>query len=296
MIYVLISDGRSREITEQTEKRDCRLVRQPLSLLPTEIKEYIENTKNDSLRLERRLAYTSLFCGLTEFFGIDNAKVKRSKDKKPYIVINSDDENCLKNNFSPSDNEYQKNKDFDCFIRDNSTKKSDEISAPFIASDSLPDTTSYLPHISNSIDKIRKIHISISHSDGVSAVCLSDEGCVGVDIQSEIDRSRLTRLNERFFPALYPVCTDFEVKYYFCFINEVEATLELIDLTKAEATDETARWAYFESLIKLSGGGFGDLKLLSDLVDETKTQLKRYENGASFLLATSVYKTSVYKE
>ena len=87
MIYLLISNGRCCNKTEQIEKKDCRLVRQPLSLLPDKTKEYVESTKNEKLRFERRLAYTSLFCGLKEFFGVENAEIEKTKTGKPYLVL-----------------------------------------------------------------------------------------------------------------------------------------------------------------------------------------------------------------
>ena len=86
MIYTIISSTKNRI----EENRDCRALRQPLSHLPKEVDEFISSTKNDSLRAERFLAYTSLLCGLKVFYGIDNASVKKDLEGKPYLVYDSD--------------------------------------------------------------------------------------------------------------------------------------------------------------------------------------------------------------
>ena len=86
MIYTIISSTKNRI----EENRDCRALRQPLSHLPKELDEFISSTKNDSLRAERFLAYTSLLCGLKVFYGIDNASVKKDLEGKPYLVYDSD--------------------------------------------------------------------------------------------------------------------------------------------------------------------------------------------------------------
>ena len=86
MIYTIISSTKNRI----EENRDCRALRQPLSHLPKELDEFISSTKNDSLRAERFLAYTSLLCGLKAFYDIDNASVKKDPEGKPYLVYDSD--------------------------------------------------------------------------------------------------------------------------------------------------------------------------------------------------------------
>ena len=86
MIYTIISSTKNRI----EENRDCRALRQPLSHLPKELDEFISSTKNNSLRAERFLAYTSLLCGLKAFYGIDNASVKKDPEGKPYLVYDSD--------------------------------------------------------------------------------------------------------------------------------------------------------------------------------------------------------------
>lgn len=282
MIYVLISAGEANKKTEQIKKRDCRLVRQPLSLLPKEIKEYIENTKNEELRLERGLAYTSLFCGLKEFYGIENANVKRTKDGKPYLTLPGEDTVDSKCQILGSKKQYQKNEDFDVLVRDDSVEKKgySETDCMFLSSPSLPctDDTSSI---------IKKIFIGISHSEGVSAVCLSDEGEVGIDIQVEIDIRRAEKLNERFFPDAMPLHTNLGVRYYFCNISEKQAYIEPADPDCADLNSETVKWTYCESLLKLSGGGFRDLKMTGINAKGTETELKNFEYSSKFTLAIS---------
>ena len=86
MIYTIISSTKNRI----EENRDCRALRQPLSHLPKELDEFISSTKNDSLRAERFLAYTSLLCGLKAFYDIDIASVKKDPEGKPYLVYDND--------------------------------------------------------------------------------------------------------------------------------------------------------------------------------------------------------------
>lgn len=85
MIYTIIAyadtDGR-----EFNKNGDCRILRQPQRLLPSDIASYVENTKNPSLRAERRLAYTALFCGLKEFFMVEGCSLLKSVDGKPYLT------------------------------------------------------------------------------------------------------------------------------------------------------------------------------------------------------------------
>lgn len=84
MIYTVISSLRKNGI--KTKSRDCRIIRQPLSLLQGELSEYVESAKNETVRAERGLAYTTLLCALKTFFDIDNPAIKRNKFGKPYLA------------------------------------------------------------------------------------------------------------------------------------------------------------------------------------------------------------------
>lgn len=218
MIYTIISTTYENRITKN--KRDCRILRQPLSLLPIEISEYIEGTKNASVKAERLLAYTTLLCGLKIFFDIEDPIIKRTKDGKPFI--------------------------------ENS-----------------------------------KVYFNISHSDGAVAVCLCDEGEVGVDIQSEISEERAERLNKRFFTDLNIKKDDIQAEYYFLRLSEGEAVLEGIDLSESVDDGFTVKWAYAEALMKLQGGGFADAHAIREIAEGSLTEIKILETDKKYILAIS---------
>ena len=74
-------------ITEiQNTERDCRDMRQPLSLLTPELKEYIDKTKSEKTKCERIVAYTTLHLSLQKMFSIDNPKILKNENGKPYIL------------------------------------------------------------------------------------------------------------------------------------------------------------------------------------------------------------------
>ncbi len=235
MIYILISDlGLTRE-NKENNKRDCRTLRQPLDLLPEEVREYIDGTKNENTRAERKLAYTSLFSGLKLLFDIDDCNIEKDVDGKPFLV-------------TKDKNAYQKDGN--------------------------------------------RIYIGISHSDSVSAVCISDEGDVGIDIQTEIDTARAERLSKRFFGDIEAVNSSVDAEIYYCSITPTEAVLEKINLADCDDDSFTSKWAMAESLMKLYGRGFGDLSRVQNYIGSTKTKtvLKKYIEKDTYYLALSVYK------
>lgn len=218
MIYTVISTVEKNKIQQN---KDCRFIRQSLSLLPEKVEKYVENTKNESVKQERRLAYSTLFCSLKAFFNLDEIEISRTENGKPYI------------------------------------KNSD-------------------------------ISISLSHSDGAVAICISDEGKVGIDIQSEIDPERQKRLERRFF-------TDYEIKnekipteYYFCSFSGDEAIFESIAPDVCDTDGFSAKWSAAESLMKLNGGGFGDINSLPRLAEESKTNIREIILNKKYYFAISV--------
>ncbi len=218
MIYTVIATLSENRI--ETKSRDCRIIRQPLSLLRAEISKYIENTKNLSVKAERRLAYTTLLCALRAFYSIDGAHIERNEYGKPYIADGN-------------------------------------------------------------------IHISLSHSDGSVAVCLSDEGEVGIDIQAEIDESRAERLKNRFFTDLAVKNDNPNVEYYFCKISDDEAIIESIDRPKTADGSFTAKWAYAEALMKLYGRGFSDVTALPALAKNARVEIVDITLDKKYVLAIS---------
>jgi len=78
MIYLIIADNDSI-------KKDCLDVWQSCNLFSKEIKDYIENTKNDQTKTERIIAYSTLLFSLNSFFSIDNPKLEKNENGKSFI-------------------------------------------------------------------------------------------------------------------------------------------------------------------------------------------------------------------
>ena len=173
MICTILVD--SEQIKKFCEKRDCRLW-QPLTLISDETLKYIENTKNFSVRCERFSAYSVLFYATLKFFGRTITRLSRTDDGKPYISE------------SRMVCETDETKSIVC----DSTKSNKNIATAENGED-----------FRNKLDaengeKLKNIHFSISHSGGICAVTLSDEGECGVDIQALPDIDRIARLEKRF--------------------------------------------------------------------------------------------------
>ena len=185
------------------------------------------------MRDERRLAYTSLLCGLKSFFGIEKCEIKRIPKGKPYIT-NEHGEKCLFEG--------------------------------------------------------KEVYIGISHSNGVSAVCISNEGEVGVDIQSIIDVDVANRLSKRFFRNLNAKSSDLPIEYFRCEITGDEAVIEGIEPVGNITDSFTKKWVYAESIMKLMGGGFGDISVINDekILNEITTEIKKYVSDLSYYIAISM--------
>lgn len=240
MIYVIISDAYCTKIrnnyctnndkSNTDEKiKDCDILSQSSQKLPIEILKYIENTKNHQRRNERACAYTSLFFGLDRFFGIENAKISRTVDGKPYII------------------------DYDSNQKEN-------------------------------------ISIGISHSNGATAVAISDEGEIGIDIQSEIDEVSAERLNQRFLHDFKTENVSFNVKF-FVLSHESSLSINEISLIPYSSPDFLFSWTAAESLIKLSGEGFLKISSIDKLSEIADTSVKQiYVNNKKYALSLSKYK------
>ena len=218
MIYTVISTVEKNRIQEN---RDCCISRQPLNPFPDSLTEYIENTKNESLKQERRLAYSTLFCSLKAFFGLDAPQLLRTENGKPYL------KNC-------------------------------------------------------------NISISLSHSDGIAAVCISDEGQIGIDIQSEIAPEKQEKLERRFFTDYEVKSERIGVKYYFCTFCDNEAIFDNIDPDICHTHSFSVKWSAAESLMKLNGGGFGDIASLPHLAKKSKTDIREIIISKKYYLAISI--------
>ena len=221
MIYTVISTLKENRIDK--DKRDCRIIRQPLSLLSEDIKKYIQLGKSEMHKAERKLAYTTMLCALKVFYSIDFPRIEKNEYGKPYLADSN-------------------------------------------------------------------IRISLSHSNGVVAVCISDEGEVGVDLQTQIEPERAERLKERFFTSLQVKNESISTEYYYCDLSGEDAeiySITLPDFQPCEA-DFSARWVSAESIMKLIGRGFADADKTGTLAEICRTEIKTVDLGEKYYLAVSV--------
>lgn len=258
-----IFDGPSTDAEKKSNSAsgsDCCILRHPQGLLPEGVRKYIVDTADSGVRSERCLAYATLVSSLKKFFDVTADDIHRTQEGKPYLVFYTTEK-------------YQKNED--CSDEYLTGQKNQDYSLRINAENE---------RVNNPVE----IHINISHSDGVIAVSLSDEGEVGVDIQHQISSDKAERLEKRFFTSLQPLKCEVGVKYYFCTITSGEAKFESINLKEPNLEDFTSKWSFCESIMKLYGGGFGNISHLSRLAEDSLTELKVYESARPYTIATSI--------
>ena len=309
-----IVDGEGkRAVNNSASERDCCILRQPLSLLPEGVRAYIKDTGSSSVRSERCLAYTTLLSSLAVFFGVTASDIRRTPDGKPYLVLSAT-ENCengqsvsYEQNSSDIDGGEYKNADgrsenycsplyrqekstvtLPCSAAAEKYQKNEDYKTEKAVDQKNKDLSATTQAESEKNKAAKQICISISHSNGVIAVSLSDEGEVGVDIQGDISPDRAARLDKRFFSTVQAVGSKLNVEYYLCKITENEAKFEKISLTEPKTTDFNSKWVFCESVMKLHGRGFGDISRLPDLVGISSTELRMYSSTTDFTIATSI--------
>ena len=84
MIYTVLVD--ILDFCNAYKKRDCHVEWQPLSLIPTEVIEYINLAKSEKAMCERFAAYSSLFISLDKIFEKKNLSLSRTNNGKPYLT------------------------------------------------------------------------------------------------------------------------------------------------------------------------------------------------------------------
>ncbi len=131
------------------------------------------------------------------------------------------------------------------------------------------------------------IHISISHCDGVAAVAMSDEGDIGVDIQSGIDEDKAKRLGERFLSAISVKQDEVNIKYFSIDFTDKGACFNKIMLENDDSIDFLSKWVYTESMIKAFGLSFSDISKINEISHSTDTKTVKYKN---FKIATTIAK------
>lgn len=130
--------------------------------------------------------------------------------------------------------------------------------------------------------KESEVAFNISHSESVSAVCISDTGdAIGIDIQSEPKNKRmLERAMERFFA---PIKKNYEETakaedekeaeaeiFFYTFdgeMKEIEEKAFADDFRIVNASEEKdmlLKWTAFEALVKMEGCGIGKARRLNE--------------------------------
>ena len=140
---------------------------------------------------------------------------------------------------------------------------------------------------------------SISHSDNFVVVALNENNSVGVDIQS-FDNNLYVRerLEKRFLSKLPPNFREeygensekeknHEVNFEFFEVRQNEK-LEIVKKEDVHFLENTAkdenenfllRWTSLEAILKLSGGGFGDLKNVNCYLHNSKIKTHFFQHG-----------------
>ena len=129
------------------------------------------------------------------------------------------------------------------------------------------------------------VFFNISHSDGLVAVSLSDKCDIGVDLQSEISPEREERLSARFLSGFSFLPHPLEISYLYL----ENGRFFTLDLPMAKGDKFTERWTTFESVLKLTGDGFGaasDIEKIGQNV-KTDTRVIRLDN-ILFSLSNSI--------
>ena len=119
------------------------------------------------------------------------------------------------------------------------------------------------------------IHFSISHSAGIVAVAISDEGEIGIDLEPRVQEDRAERLSRRLAGSLPP--QDFSCES----IADLVTVFRLMeDGTPAEVGGVvsdvacqkhlpfTARWTVMEAVMKCDGRGFAAVSDIQGLYRE----------------------------
>ncbi len=151
-----------------------------------------------------------------------------------------------------------------------------------------------------------RIYFNLSHTAGLVAVCISDERCVGVDVEGEIPPERADRLEARFFSGLTFSDSQLSVKYLyadacdgeitFFDLSEMDGRLlcpeKNITLSAVYHSDSfSARWTLYEATMKSGGGGFTSLPCLDMLLLDTLADIKKINiNSTVYYLATAASK------
>lgn len=130
-----------------------------------------------------------------------------------------------------------------------------------------------------------EIWISLSHDGDLCAVSLSDEGAVGVDVQSEIDKERAQRLKGRYFDgiSLPKKILDTEYMLYEASCDGRMGIGELPEMLcvteKYFPMDFTAAWTLAEAALKCDGRGFGAVGEVKGILEKCSADIVKIKVG-----------------
>lgn len=133
------------------------------------------------------------------------------------------------------------------------------------------------------------IYFSISHCDGLVAISISNEGEIGLDIQSMIEERKEKAIEERYLKGFVPSNKRIDTIFYLC--NQKDDFIEFTEITLPYQNNLkiTDKWVALESILKLSSKGFGNLSNISALSQESTTDIRFFEiNKTLYSLANSI--------
>lgn len=144
--------------------------------------------------------------------------------------------------------------------------------------------------------EMKDISFSISHSGGLCAVTLSDEGGkVGVDIQQETDTKKAERIKERLYQGELSTGRLYDVVYLFggfsafgdCMFAEIPPVALKFGDTGCDFTDQ---WSLTEAIMKWDGRGFGAYTELTSLAKASFSETLRLSyKGERYSVSTVYY-------
>ena len=137
----------------------------------------IANTKNINLKYSRKAAYLSLFATVKKFFGLEG---KLTHGGKPRFIIEDS--------------------------RDHSDKTGTMANVSHLQAD-MPES------FTNEAEK--QIHVSISHTNSLTLIAVSDEGEIGVDIEGIIPSERAEKVDKRFLNNLEIRNTGWDIPLFY---------------------------------------------------------------------------------
>lgn len=150
----------------------------------------------------------------------------------------------------------------------------------------------YLSCVQNDNNCLHNVpSIGISHDKRIAIAAISDCKRLGVDVQGEeISKRRIERIATRYLAPLrnldsssIPYHGDFneEIKWFYLSGNGLSPLDEVISVERlsdeAASIDFLAKWTKLESVLKMSGGGFGDYPQADALLSEARTASFRFK-------------------